>query len=996
MSSCADSGNVALTDLRCEYQVNPLGLGESKPRLSWRLRSTRRGAAQTACQVRVAATAEQLTQKDAVLWDSGRITMADSAHFGYAGPPLCSGVRYVWQVRIWDDAGAASTWSEPAWWEMGLLAPADWSARWIAPAWAEDAMTPQPSPLLRRDFLLDRPVLRARLYVTARGLYVCEINGRRVGDALLTPGWTSYHHRLLAQSYDVTDLLRPGANAIGAILGEGWYRGRIGAVGGRRCAYGDALGLLLQLVVGYTDGATTILTSDEHWQAISGPILAAGIYDGERYDARLAQANWSAPGGGDSSWQPVRVMDWPRENVVAAAAPVVRALQEITPVVAVRHNDSRAIYDMGENIAGWTRLAVQGEPGVCVALRHAEAIDAAGQLYTANLRSALQTDHYHLRGDGVEHFEPHFTVHGFRYVEVESSAPLLTPPQVNGIVIHSDLELTGSFACSDERLNRLQRNIVRSQRGNFIDIPTDCPQRDERLGWAGDAQVFAPTACFNMQCVPFFAKWLRDLAADQRPDGAYPVAAPMPQSAVEELSGGAMARMPVAVEPGFGVAGYSDAGVIVPWTLYLRYGERNILAEHYPHMVRWIENLRAKSGDDLIWSGWFQFGDWLALNAPTLNDLVATAYFAHAAHLVSQIADILGKKEDADRYADLWQEIRRAFIARFVQPDGRILPEAQTAYVLALAFDLLPQELRPAAAYALVTLVRARNNHLSTGFMGTPHLCRVLAEAGYLPVAYDLLLQESYPSWLYPLTMGATSIWERWNSIQPDGEFFHPAMNSFNHYAYGAIGDWLYRTVGGIDSDAAASGYRHVIVRPQPGGDLTWAHTQLLSGYGEIIVQWEIVDERFVLEVVVPPNTSAAIYLPVTGAVLESGLLLERSIKGIQSVEQSERELIVQVAAGRYRFDARYAPPASLPSPPPDLTYRDPRFTIHTSVSSLYADDHARAAVLAAAPEAADFMQELMERHQRHPYSLYQLAVLAPDLLTPQRLAVIDTRLAAL
>jgi len=879
---------------------------------------------------------------------------------------------------------------------MGLLDAADWTAQWIAPGWDEDPATPQPSPLLRRDFTLPSPAARARLYITAHGLYIGEINGRRVGSDCLTPGWTSYHHRLLVQSYDVTDLLNAGDNTIGAILGEGWYRGRIGAVGGLRCAYGETLGLLAQLVIHHADGTVTTIASDERWQAATGPILSSGIYDGEHYDARRERRGWSLPGGEDHNWQPVRVLAQPLTHLEPSPGLYVRIQEELPPVAVTLRDACHAIYDFGENIAGWTRIAVRGEAGVHVTLRHAEALDAEGSLYTANLRSAQQTDHYILRGDGVEVFAPHFTYHGFRYVEVETAAPLSAPLQITGIVVYSDLETTGSFACSDARLNQLQRNIVRSQRGNFIDIPTDCPQRDERLGWSGDAQVFAATACFNMQCAPFFSKWLRDLAADQRPSGAYPIAAPMPSSAVKELSGGGMAIMPIQVDPGYGVAGYSDAGVIVPWMLYLRYGDRDVLAEHYASMARWIEDLARKAGGDLIWSGWFQFGDWLALDAPTLNDLVATAYFAHSTHLLAQIAHVLGKREDAERYRTRWETIRGAFVARFVQPDGAIQPEAQSAYVLALTHDLLPATLRDQAAERLVALIRARNNHLSTGFMGTPHLCDVLAHAGYLDVAYDLLLQESYPSWLYPLAHAATTIWERWNGIQPDGAFFNPAMNSFNHYAYGAIGDWLYRTIGGVDGDATSPGYRHVIVRPQPGGNITWAHTTLHSLYGTIDVKWEIAAQVFTLDVVAPPNTTATITLPTCGDVCEGGQPLQLASPDVLAVAQGDRTCSITVTAGAYRFKAPYAPIPPLPSPPPNPHYCAPRFSIHTSVSSIYADEAARTAVLTALPDAARALAALLEQNRRRPYSLDQLAILAPDLLTPEHLAVINRCLADL
>lgn len=988
--------HIYVADLRCEYQVNPLGLGVQRPRLCWRLLSSQRNVHQSAYQVRVAAAPALLANPQALLWDSGKVPSGASIHQVYGGPPLTSGARYYWQVRVWDGPGAVSAWSDPAWWEMGLLEPADWQAQWITPAWEEDPEQEQPAPLLRTVFRLDGEVARARLYVTALGLYTCEINGERVGDYLLAPGWTSYHKRLQVQSYDVAAQLRPGENALGAILGEGWYRGRIGALGGQRRAYGDRLGLLLQMVVTYVDGSVAYVVSDESWQATPGPIRAAGIYDGETYDARHAQPGWSSPDFIATEWSPIAILDYPKAQLVAWPGPYVRRKEELTPVSTRTVADGAMIVDFGENIAGWVRLQVQGTAGTTVTMRHAEVLDRDGRLYTENLRSAKQTDQYTLHGRGMEQYEPSFTFHGFRYVEVRGQPALPPNLKITAVAIYSDLEPAGTFACSDPRINRLQRNIVRSQRGNFIDVPTDCPQRDERLGWTGDAQVFARTACFNMQTAPFFTKWLQDLAADQLPNGAYPIAAPMPKTVVAELSAGTLATLPVQIEFGYGVAGWSDAGVIVPWILYLCYGDTRILEEQYPGMVRWVENMHEKAGADLIWRGWFQFGDWLAINAPSQNDMVATAYFAHSTHLLSKIARVLGRADDGDRYHAAWLRIRAAFRERFVTADGQMQPESQTAYVLGLAFELLLPEQRAPAAQRLVALIRARNNHLSTGFIGAPQLCEVLADAGYVDVAYDLLFQDTFPSWLYPISMGATTIWERWNSMQPDGAIFHPAMNSFNHYAYGAIGEWLYRNVGGIDLDERDPGYKHVIIRPQVGGGLTWARATLASPYGEISSAWRLEGADLHIDVGIPPNASATVYVPAQagkGDILEGDRPL-RASAGDLEIERVGGTVAIRLGSGNYQFAAPYAPAERLPSPEPDLSYREPRFTIYTSVSGVLADEEARAVLFTHLPAASERLQHVMQRHRI--YSLYQLAAFVPELLTPERLAAIDRDLRVL
>lgn len=989
-----------VVDLRCEYAVDPLGLGAQRPRLSWRLESGRRGAAQSGYQIVVAGDADPLAAA-ALLWDSGRVESPATCHVAYAGPPLASGRRCVWRVRSWDERGAASAWSEPACWEMGLLDAADWRAHWISPAFdAHITSDTPPVPYLRRAFMLERPVRAARLYITSQGLFEAHLNGQRVGDCFFTPGWTSYHKRTLVATFDVTALLHGGENVLGAMLGEGWYRGRIGAIGGRRNAYGSRLALLAQLHVTHSDGTVTILGSDGDWQASAGPILSSGLYDGEHIDARLHEAGWCSPGFDASHWGRVEILDAPKNHLGAVPGPWVRRMQELPPVASTLRADGARIYDLGQNMTGWVRLRVQGARGTKVVLRHAEVLEADGSLHTANLRSAQQMDSYILSGEGMEEFEPHFTFHGFRYVEVsciESGAAPVWPAdlEITGIVAHSDLERAGTFACSDARLNRLQQNIVWGQRGNFVDIPTDCPQRDERLGWSGDAQVFARTACFNLDSALFLTKWLRDLYADQHPEGAFPIAAPLPRTVIEELSPPPGTALPFYVEPGYGAAGYADAGVIVPWVLYQQYGDRRILEECYAGMARWADGVQRKIDDDLIVDGWFQFGDWLAPHAPTVPDLAATAYFAYSTRLLGQIAGLLGRKADRIRFETLSNAVRAAFCNRFVHADGHMEPATQSAYVLALAFDLLPQEQRAAAAALLVADIRARNNHLSTGFLSTPHLCRVLADAGYLDVAYDLLLQETYPSWLYPLAFDATTIWERWNGIEPDGALFHPAMNSFNHYAYGAIGEFLYSTVAGLDLAPGSAGFERFRIRPRPGGGLSQAAVSLKTLHGVADVSWQIRGDRFLLDVTVPPNTSATVILP-TGDDAEQAREGETAVResaGITQVEQGEDGLQIEIAAGAYRFDVSYRPPAALPAPPPNPQFRYPRVSIFTSVGGIL--DH-EAALRSVAQNVANMETLVAAMRRRRMYSLHQLALFVPDVLTSDVLEDIDRALTQL
>ncbi|HJP59689.1 MAG TPA: family 78 glycoside hydrolase catalytic domain, partial [Gemmatimonadaceae bacterium] len=762
---------------KAEYLHNPIGIDARTPRLSWRIYSTRRGTMQRAYDLRVATDSSSLALKP--LWESGRVASNASTLRPYAGPALRSGTRYYWQVRVWDDAGRVSPWSPPGFWETALLDRADWTANWITPDLAEDTTRSNPSPMLRRAFTLGRGIASARLYVTSLGLNIVELNGKRVTDALFRPGWTSYNKRLQYDTYDVTSLLKTGENAIGVTLGDGWYRGRLGW-GGQRNVYGSRLGLLAQIVVRYANGQRQIIATDKDWKSATGPIIKSDIYDGETYDARLEKAGWSQSGYNDASWRGVRTFAGVNADLIAPVGPPVRRMHEIKPVRIIRTPAGETVFDLGQNMVGWVRLKVSGPAGTTVRLRHAEVLDKAGNFYTANLREAQQTVRYTLKGTGVEEYEPHFTFQGFRYVAVDSFPGTPTLDAITGIVLYSDLTPTGTFETSNPLLNQLQRNIVWGQRGNFLDVPTDCPQRDERLGWTGDAQVFSRTAAFNMDVSGFFSKWLGDVAADQKPNGAVPFVIPdVLQQKEQDIPGS---------------SGWADVATIVPWNIYQAYGDTALLARQYPSMRKWVEYERAHAGPTLIWNTGWHFGDWLAFQttradypgATTDKDLIATAYFAHSTDLLARAAEVLGRTEDARNYRDLFAKIRRAFQREFVTSSGRVTSNTQTAYVLALDFDLLPDSLRANAASRLAEDVE-RMGHLTTGFLGTPALTRMLSSTDHLDEAYKLLLNEEYPSWLYEVKQGATTIWERWDGRKPDSTFEEASMNSFNHYAYGAV-----------------------------------------------------------------------------------------------------------------------------------------------------------------------------------------------------------------
>jgi len=874
-------------DLRCEYKKNPVGIDERKPRLSWKLASRRRGVTQTAYRIQVSA--EPSFQNP--VWDTGRRESDRSLHVEYEGTELVSGTRYYFRVKVWDDAGRESDWSETAFWETALLSAGDWSARWIAAP--GDESKDDRCDYFRKSFTVQGEVVQARIYATALGLYRLYVNGRPADDTLFAPGWTSYNRRLQYQTYDVTALLAPGENVIGAVLGNGWYKGPL-SWDLITDVYGDRRALLLQLHVTYRDGTQARWVSDSSWRCAKGPLLYSEIYHGDTYDARLEQPGWNRPGfAAGADWRPVAVVEPAVGALVAQENDPARIVKELHPIGIIRTPGGDTVIDMGQNMVGWVRFTVREAEGTAIRLQHAEVLDREGNFYTGNLRKARQTVTYICRGGGPETYEPFFSFQGFRYVKVEGVTGELSPDDFVGCVIHTDMDPTGTFRCSDELVNKLYENIVWGQRGNFLDVPTDCPQRDERLGWTGDAQVFIRTAAFQFQVAPFFEKWLRDLAADQRPDGCVPHVVPSLEAA------------------GFGSSAWGDAAVICPWTLYECYGDTRVLERQYPSMKAWVEYIRSQGEEECLWNTGFHYGDWLGLDGKpdnsvgaTPKDLIATAFYARSAEIVARTADLLGYREDAEAYAELHRRVVEAFRREFVTPNGRLASPTQTAYALALMFDLLEERHRPRAAKMLAELIEANDTHLTTGFVGTPYLCFALSRFGYADLALRLVLQRDYPSWLYPVTQGATTVWEHWDGIKPDGSFWDEIMNSFNHYAYGSIGDWLYRRLAGLDADASAAGYRRIRVHPFMDGAISSAEASLASMYGTIRVGWNREDDGAArLDAVIPPNTTAVVILPGADpeTVRERGRRLE-DCEGVRSVSVSEDGVTVEVGSGEYEF----------------------------------------------------------------------------------------------
>ncbi len=874
-----------LAELTTEYQTNPIGLDVTQPRFSWVLVSPQRDILQTAYELRVST---DVNFKN-IAWQTGKVNSDQSAFIPYSGTPLKAKQLYYWQARAWDNKGNASPWSTPASFEVGLLAADDWKASWIEPAIPGDS-SGGPAPILRREFDVKKAIKSARLYITSHGLYEAHINGKRVGDQYLTPGWTSYNKRLQYQTYDVAGLLKQGRNATGALLGDGWYRGNL-AWGGLKNIYGKTLGLLYQLEVTYTDGSTELITSDAQWKSSTSPIRRAGIYYGEAYDARLEKKNWTQTGFSDSDWQGVKVIQGGKENIVASYAPPVRKHETFKPLKIFKTPKGQTVVDFGQNLVGWVTLKVKGNAGDKITIRHAEVLDKEKNVYLENLRAAQAEIVYILKGGEEEIYEPRFSFFGFRYAWVEGYPGTLTADKITATAVYSDMKPTGNFTSSHPLINQLQHNIQWGQKGNFVDVPTDCPQRDERLGWTGDAQVFFRTAAYNMNVASFFHKWLKDVEADQRKDGAVPFVIP------NVLGDSAAAS-----------TGWADVAVIIPWHLYQAYGDQRILEQQYESMKGWVGYMERRSKNDL-WNRGFHFGDWLFYRPFDDNDgrsavtdkyLISQCFWAHSTQLLLNTAQVLNKAADVQHYTAQLKKIKDAFLKEYVTPSGRLVSSTQTAYTLALHFDMLPEALRAQAADKLAQNVKSYGNHLTTGFLGTPYLCHVLTRFGYTDVAYDLLLQEDYPSWLYPVKMGATTIWERWDGMKPDSTFQTPGMNSFNHYAYGAIGDWMYRTVAGLQE--ASPGYKKITIAPQPGGKLTQATAELKTIYGPAKSAWKTENGILKLDVVIPANTTATITLPRAAGkkVTEQGKdIAQQKIK----TESRDKDQILSLGSGTYHFE---------------------------------------------------------------------------------------------
>lgn len=824
-----------ITDLRVEYRKNPIGLDVKIPRFSWKLNSAQTDTVQTAYRIVVTSDGEEI-------WNSGRLTSDQSVLVEYGGPSLFARRVYEYRVEVWDNHGETA--EADGSFEMGLLAGTNFRAEWITHPFVPEETA---CPVFTKTVALAKEVVSARMYATVLGVYEIQINGKRVGDSFFAPGWTNYKKRLQYQTYDVTDLLIGGGEAaIEIMVGNGWYKGIFGFT----CTpnrYGDRTALLAELHVEYKDGSKEVIATGADWSVKTGEVRYSEIYMGETIDSTYRADDTVA----------AMAFSYPKENVVAQECEPVRITERTPAKEFIRTPKGEMVLDFGQNMTGIVEVRAHGKPGQKIVIRHAEALDKDGNFYPETLRQAKSVDTYIC--DGTEQiFLPHFTFHGFRYICVEGLEEV-NPADFTACTLHTDMRETGRFTCSNGMVNQLQSNIRWGQRSNFLDIPTDCPQRDERLGWTGDAQVFCKTASYQMETALFFAKWLRDLKSEQTDKFGPPHVVPNILDAQDAA------------------AAWSDAATIIPWTLYEMFGDRRILEEQYGSMKGYVDYITAHCGESGLWQTGYQYGDWLALDKEESADrtgatdkyLVANAYYAYSAGLVANAVAELGLGEDAKKYAALKQKIVELFREEYITATGRLVSETQTGCVLALHFGLAQEKHRERIAKSLETNIAVHKNHLSTGFVGTPYLCHVLSENGLHDLAGTIFLKEDYPSWLYAVKKGATTVWERWNSILPDGSFDESGMNSLNHYAYGSIGDWMYGKLAGITP--AKPGYKEIRIKPRFIRGITDVDASVETPYGTVRSAWSCKDGRITVDVAIPANATAYVHLPEKEEVLELG-----------------------------------------------------------------------------------------------------------------------------
>ena len=911
LSGCSRTEKILVSDLRCEYLVNPEGIDTKKPRLSWILYSESFNKYQEAYQIYISSSASKLSKDLADIWDSKKINSNNTNQIKYDGKALESGKKYYWKVRIWDENGKQSAWSKAYCFSMGLLKEKDWIAKWIGIPTHNKNKTDSllhPSPMFRKHFSANKPIRRATLFFTSLGDYEVFINGNKSGENILAPEWTAFDKRVQYQTYDVTSYIEKGDNVIAAWLGDGWYAGCLGPVEWKndypdypyRGYYGHDLRLRAQLIIEYKTGENDTIISGPDWLYYNdSPIRSSDNFLGEVYDCRKELPGWKLKSYNCDRWENVIIDSTIATSLTAQMNEPVRIIDSLAPISVSQPSPDIYVFDLAQNMVGWCKVVLEGPPGTEIILRHGEMLNEDGTVYTKNLKTAIQTDKYILDGKGKRCLSPHFTYHGFRYVQVEGMTKEPDINDIKGMVISSSSPRVGYYKFNNSLLDKLTSNILWTQRGNMHSVPTDCPQRSERMGWMGDAQIFSQTAIYNLDMAAFFSKWVRDIRDGQYPTGEYSDVNPRAMPETDKF---------------VNAPGWADAGIIIPWKMYLNYNDTTILREHYESMMRYIDRI-LETNPDLIYdslAAW-SYGDWLNGDAIISEDypesgasipdeVYCTAFFAHSAKMLSNIASLLHLDEDHDEYEYLYERIRKEFNDKFVSSDGTIKGNTQAGYAIALNFGLLDKEISGKAFEKMIEALSEYDGRMSTGFVSTVCLLKEFSDRGRHDLACNLVESHRLPSWGYSIDQGATTIWERWDGYIKGRGFQHPGMNSFNHYAFGSVGEWMVSNLIGLKPDNANPGYRHFIIEPRPGGSIKHVQANFRSINGTINIEWLKNTRSFNLKVDIPVNTSANVILPGQDLKWEQVEINNKAPDNFEFIHYSEHDgsLIMKVPSGKY------------------------------------------------------------------------------------------------
>ena len=890
-----EAQKTTISNLEVDKLISPLGLDNKSPDFSWIINSEDFSTAQTHYQIFVAT--DEIFSKNSLVWDSGKVSSDESVYVKYVGKALSYDTKYFWTVKVWTNHSKRSTQSKIMNWRTGLMNADNWRSNWISVSNKDRELSQ--APYFINDFGLNKKIISANLYITSRGVYEAHINGNRLGDSFLTPGWTSYKNRIQYQAYEVKDMLKIGQNRIGVILADGWFKNFRPNRRDRITDYGEGTSFISELIITYQDGTKKSIINDQNWNYHFGAIRSSSIYNGETIDLNLYDHMWAHPSAQNDHLKKAQIADKYSGRLDHTRNEMIKKREVLSAKELIITPSGDKVIDFGQNLVGWVQFKSNLPKGSEVKLYHAEVLDKDGEFYTTNLRKAKQINTFILNGDKNEICQPVFTFQGFRYLKIEGINQI-NLDDFQAVALYSDMEFTGQLTTSNDLINKLQQNIQWGQRGNFLDVPTDCPQRDERLGWTGDAQAFFKTAGFNMDVKNFFDKWLIDLAFDQRSDGAVPGVVPHNNYLDPNNSN--------KIEGSFGRTGWADAATIIPWNSYLIYGDKKTLERQYQSMKDWIDFMSNTSENNLFikedhWGDWLFFSrddDNSGRSAVTSKKLIAQAFYCHSTQLLINTAKVLNNQEDIEKYSTLHQKIRDAFNAEFVSNNGMLMSDTQTAYVLALQFNLLSDEHTKIAINRLVNNIKDYG-HLTTGFLGTPFLCHVLSDNGKHAEAIELLLRTKYPSWLYPVTKGATTIWERWNGIKPDGSFQYPSMNSFNHYAYGAIGEWMYTNLMGLKINENFPGFKRYTIRPLFDKNFDNIEGSFESNYGKIAISWSRKKGNLKLSLNIPANTKADLILDkaTAGNWVLNDKKLNAKLIGDQASEKSTKLVL---GSGKYHF----------------------------------------------------------------------------------------------